>query len=193
MKQYILPFITYIVPGFLIKDVYTSYATRIIFTALVLFIYRKKYNIKLRFNFLSVLTGILVFLVWIMVPISFVKEEFLVSGWTLILKLGGSILIAPLVEELFTRDFLIRQTIALENKKSIKRIRIGKFTPVSFIVSVLFFGFSHYMWLAGIISGVLFNLLLYKNKSIGDCIIAHSVSNLLLSIYVLYTKSWFLW
>ncbi len=193
MIQYILPIIAYILPSFLIKDIYASYAVRIILTALVLFMYRKRYEIKVRINFLPVLTGILVFLVWIAVPMSLVKKEFLVQGVMLILKLAGFILITPIIEELFTRDFLIRQTIALERKERLDKIKIGKFTILSFIVSVLFFGFSHYMWMAGIISGILFNLLLYKNKSIGDCIIAHSTSNLLLAVYILYTKSWFLW
>jgi len=74
----------------------------------------------------------------------------------LILKILGFIIVTPLVEELFTRDFLLRQTVALEYKTDLNKIKQGSFTTLSFIVSVLFFGFSHYMWIAGIASGIIF-------------------------------------
>ena len=49
------------------------------------------------------------------------------------------------------------------------------------------------MSLAGIMAGVFYNLLLYWSRSIYVCIIAHSVTNLLLGIYVIRTGSWQFW
>jgi uncharacterized protein len=34
---------------------------------------------------------------------------------------------------------------------------------------------------------------LVYSKSLGACIIAHAVTNLLLALYVLHTKQWFFW
>ena len=193
MLQYLLPFLAYILPAIFIKNIYISYIIRIALTALLLFLYRKRYILKLRFNFLSILIGIAIFLIWLSLPFSYINEKFIPVGYMLIVKIIGFNLITPIIEELFTRDFLIRQTIAIEKKKSISKIGIGEFTPFSFIVSILFFGFSHNMWLAGILSALLLNLLLYKNKSIGDCIVAHALANIILTVYIVYTKSWFLW
>lgn len=191
---YLLPFLAYILPVFFIKNESIAYAAKTILAASLLIIYRKKYNLKFRLNKWALITGILVFVVWIFIPFSLSKQQFQPEGFFLLFKLAGFLIIAPLVEELFTRDFLIRQAIALERKKTdFTKIKTGKFTFISFAISVLFFGFSHYMWAAGILAGILFNILLYKNKSIGDCVIAHAAANGLLAAYIITTNSWFLW
>jgi hypothetical protein len=35
--------------------------------------------------------------------------------------------------------------------------------------------------------------LLVKTRSLGACIIAHGVTNLLLGVYVLYSRDWYFW
>ena len=107
----------------------------------------------------------------------------------IILKLIISVVLAPVVEEVFTRFFLIRWLV----EKNWKKVKLGKYTHLSFIVTVLFFGFSHNRWLPGLITGVILNLLLYKRKNIGSCVLAHGVANLALGIYVIYTGSWHFW
>ena len=193
MIQYILHILAYILPDFLIKDIFISYAVRISLTVFFLIIFWKRYKLKFKFSIYSILAGILIFLSWIFITVSFKMTEFNPKGYFLILKIIGFIIITPLVEELFTRDFLIRMSIALEKKQDFEKIKIGSFTIISSVVSVLFFGFSHYMWLAGIISAILLNLLLYKTKRVSDCILAHSLANLMLSIYILQTNTFFLW
>jgi hypothetical protein len=41
--------------------------------------------------------------------------------------------------------------------------------------------------------GLMIAALLVYTRSLGACIIAHGVTNLLLGGYVLYTKSWYFW
>lgn len=190
---YIVPFLAYILPAFFISKPEISYPIRIFLAAFFLFLFRKNYSIKLRFNAIAILIGLLIFLEWIVFTFSISSQEFNPIALNLTFKLIGFIIIAPVIEELFTRDFLVRQTISVEKNKKIENIPQGKYTPISFAISVLFFGFSHSMITAGIVSAVLFNILLYRNKSIGDCITAHATANILLSIYILITKSWLLW
>ena len=148
----------------------------------------------------AVLLGIVIFVIWISMeglyprlgtptilnPFEFGSQFFLPI---LIIKLAGMILVAPLIEELFVRSFLMRIFIDADYEK----VPIGKYTHLSFIITVLFFGFSHSMWLPGIITAVLLNLLLYKTKSIGSCIQAHAAANISLAIYVLATQNWIFW
>ncbi len=67
------------------------------------------------------------------------------------------------------------------------------FTWLSFIITVLFFGFSHNMWVAGLVVGIILNLWLYKTKRVEQCIVAHSFANFLLFLYVVQTNAYTLW
>jgi uncharacterized protein len=41
-------------------------------------------------------------------------------------------------------------------------VRLGTFTRVSFVVTVVLFSSEHALWLAGMMAGAVYNLLLYK-------------------------------
>ncbi|MGA7827253.1 MAG: CPBP family glutamic-type intramembrane protease [Geobacteraceae bacterium] len=55
------------------------------------------------------------------------------------------------------------------------------------------FGLEHNLFLAGIMAGIAYNLLLYRTKSLSACILAHGLTNLALGIYVLQTGKWYFW
>jgi uncharacterized protein len=194
MIQYILPFLAYLLPSFLIKDIYLSYSLRIGLTGILLLFFWKKYNISFKSLLFPALIGLAVFFSWILLPWSNGEAvQFVPQGYVLLLKIFGFIIVTPIIEELFTRDFLVRTTIAIEDSISFEKAQVGMFSWPSFIVSVLFFGFSHNMIIAGLVSGILFNLVLYRKRSIGDCIISHSVANALVAAYVLSSGFWALW
>ena len=205
MLRYVLPFLAYVlISPFLnlfFKDIYLNYTSKTLITGLLLLYYFKQYKeIKFKFDFLAVVLGVVIFIVWVglegMYPAlgsSLFNPYNAASSLVvpvLLIKLIGAILVAPLAEELFTRSFLIR--FFIEPNKW-EKIKIGKYTLFSFIVTVLFFGFSHNRWLPGIITGIFLNLLLYKRKQISSCIIAHGVANLCLAVYVLATGNWGFW
>ena len=58
---------------------------------------------------------------------------------------------------------------------------------------VLLFGAEHEQWLAGLICGALYNGLLYRTKSLTDCVVAHATSNALLAAWVLARGDWRFW
>lgn len=61
-----------------------------------------------------------------------------------------------------------------------RAVPIGKFTSASFLISVVLFGVEHHFWLAGMMAGTIYNLLLYKTGRIWPVIFAHAVTNLAL-------------
>lgn len=194
MLEYILPFLAYVLvePIFnsLTANIYVSYLMKVFITLLLLLAFIKSYNLRFKFRLSSFFVGLAIFLLWIFIPFSFSKGQFAPpTSFFLLVKFFGGVFIAPFVEELFTRSFLIRIFV----RRNWERVKVGTFTWPSFIITVLFFGFSHSMWLAGLVVGVILNLWLYKTKSVEQCIIAHSFANLLLFFYVISTSAFSLW
>jgi len=210
--RYVLPFAFYVLAGSITRilfvgldeyHVYIAYAMR---TAVVGYILFKSIN---RFSELSkkyrkldctaLLTGVTIFIMWVGLeghyPTFFSPDSYYdptifsasMAAFLILIRLLGSVLVAPLIEELFIRSFLIRYII----DPKWEDVPIGKYTFESFLIVTLIFGFSHFQWLPGILTAVLLNLLLYKKKRVFPCIVAHALANFLLFIYVVYTNSWF--
>jgi CAAX prenyl protease-like protein len=74
-----------------------------------------------------------------------------------------------------------------------EKVPIGHFTWPSFLISTALFGMEHNFFLAGMMAGVAYNLLLYYTRSLSQCIVAHAITNLALGIYVISTGKWYLW
>ena len=114
-------------------------------------------------------------------------------------RLCGAAVVVPIMEELFWRSFLLRFIITLfpEEKTNVTpeftSIPLGTFTPISFVVTVVLFGSEHTLWLAGMMAGVIYNLLLYKTHRLWPCVLAHGVTNLILGVHVLITQEWHWW
>ncbi len=104
-------------------------------------------------------------------------------------RLFGSSLVVPVFEELFWRSFVLRYII---NPK-FEEVPIGKFTWISFVIASIFFGFEHNLWLAGIMAGVSYSLILYFTRSLFIAMFSHGITNLLLGIYVVKTGNWQFW
>lgn len=148
----------------------------------------------------AVVTGIIVFVLWINMDWKFVTmgtpviydPHKLSPNWFyafVAIRMFGTSVIVPIFEEIFWRSFILRYII----HSDFKSVQIGTFSWASFIVSSLLFGAEHYFWLAGIMAGMFYNLLLYKTKHINYCILAHGITNGVLGIYVLMTAGWRFW
>ena len=188
------------------SDVYLIYIVKSIVVGLILLHFRSKYSeINLSASFkdicAAVAVGVVVFILWINMTWDFAilgeprnsNPYRLLSSGTLTIaiffRIYGSSVVVPVMEELFWRSFLIRW---IDNNDFLS-VKIGTFTLRSFVITVLLFGSEHSLWLAGIAAGIIYNLFLYYRKSIFLCIISHSVTNIILSIYVLYSGRWMFW
>ncbi len=114
-----------------------------------------------------------------------------VSGWSFIaIRLAGSSLVVPFMEELFWRDFLWRN---IASPNDFRLMPVGEYDRSAFWLVPLFFAMVHVQWLTAIVWALMIAVLLVRTRSLGACIIAHGVTNLLLGLYVLYTHEWFFW
>jgi len=104
-------------------------------------------------------------------------------------RLFGAVMVVPIMEELFWRSFLLRYLVS----SRFDTVKLGTFTPFSFVVSVILFGIEHNLWLAGIMAGVAYTLLLYRCGDLWPCIVAHAVTNFALGVHVLSTQEWKWW
>lgn len=150
---------------------------------------------------ISVLTGLLIFILWINLDFNIATQgspsgfnpQHIDNNFTRIsmicIRMIGAVILVPVMEELFWRSFLIRYIITSDFNKT----AIGHFTWTSFLITAVLFGLEHHYILAGIIAGIIFNLLLYHTKSIAHCILSHAVANLALGIYVLLSGEWRFW
>jgi CAAX prenyl protease-like protein len=168
--------------------------------AIVVFFKQFKELKKFKFYWSSIPIGILTILIWVGLDSFYPYQstsEFnpmvFPTGMMItlvIFRILGAVIVASFAEEMFIRSFLIRFFV---DPRKWEKVKVGTFTWLSFLITVIFFGFAHDRWLVGIITGVIFTLVLYWKKDLWACIQTHSVANLVLAIYILYTQSWGFW
>lgn len=99
-------------------------------------------------------------------------------------RLVGAVLVVPVMEELFWRDFVWRTILA---PNDFKLARVGEWGWQAFVGTSVIFAVVHgNWWLTSIVWALMVATLLVYTKSLGACIIAHGVTNLLLGGWVLY-------
>jgi CAAX prenyl protease-like protein len=107
------------------------------------------------------------------------------------IRMIGAVLVVPVMEELFWRDFLWRQILA---PNDFKLAAVGEWSLGTFLIVAGAFATVHgNWWPTAIVWALLIGALLVYTKSLGACIIAHAVTNLLLAVYVLVYHDWSFW
>jgi CAAX prenyl protease-like protein len=193
------------------KSLYpAAYVARAIGVAVMLFCFRGHYT-KIRWNgwWLGVIVGIIGIFQWIGMqlflqrhmdwfkpgPDFFNPAEYFKSSatfWNFVtVRIVSAAVVVPFMEELFWRDYLWRYISAPNN---FKLATVGERDWKSVLIVSGAFAFVHgNWWLTAIVWGLLIAVLLITTRSLGACIIAHGVTNLLLAIYVLKTHDYSFW
>jgi CAAX prenyl protease-like protein len=110
--------------------------------------------------------------------------------FVLVFRTIRACIIVPIVEELFWRAWLMRWLIS----PKFEEVPLGTYTASSMWISALLFASEHGpYWEVGLAAGLMYNFWMVRTKSLGDCILAHSVTNLVLSIFVIATGRWEYW
>ena len=108
----------------------------------------------------------------------------------LALRTARAALLVPVLEELFWRGWLPRW---LQDTR-FSRIPLGQYTPFAFWGTAILFAMEHGpYWEVGLLCGVIYNWWMRRTRSLGDLMIAHAVTNLALSLYVIATERWTFW
>ncbi len=116
----------------------------------------------------------------------FVGQPALGWGFVAIRVLGRS-LVVPAMEEVFYRSFFYRY---IANPKFLE-MPIGVWHSVAFLVTCAAFSFSHPgQWLAALICAATYQWLVIRHKRLGDAMLAHGVTNLVISIWAITTGQW---
>ena len=190
------------------QTIFLLYPVKTVTTVfLLLWLYRRYSELKwrdlgrIKDTLMSLLLGLVVFVLWINMDWSFgsagkgagfnpgLFNDSTIFNLLIVSRLAGAVLVVPLMEELFWRSFMLRYLIDNE----FMGIKIGHFTWFSCMASAVLFGLEHHLIFAGIMAGLAYNLLLYRTKSVVQCIFSHAVTNLALGIYVLSTGKWGFW
>jgi CAAX prenyl protease-like protein len=188
-----------------------AYAARTAIVAMMLWVFRRHYT-KIRWNhwWLGVIVGVVGIFQWVGMqkwlettrfgffkpPVDFFNPATTFPNqaafWSFVaMRACGAVLVVPFMEELFWRDFLWRY---LSAPNDFKLAAVGEKDWRSFLIVSLAFATVHGNWgLTAIVWAMMIGWLLITTRSLGACIIAHAVTNLLLAGYVLKTNDWSLW
>ncbi len=108
----------------------------------------------------------------------------------LFFRILGATLAVPILEELFWRGWLMRWLI----NKDFLAVPLGAYARDAFwLVAVLFASEHGPYWDVGLAAGVAYNWWMVRTRTLGDCILAHAVTNGCLSAFVLATHQWQYW
>lgn len=115
------------------------------------------------------------------------KSEAPLWAWTFfVVRMAGLVLIVPLMEELFLRGFAFRFVCA-ENWEVLP---IGTTAPIVWALTVIYPVLTHPEIFAGIVWFTGITVLAKKTGSLGDCVVAHAITNAALGFWVLYSGQW---
>jgi CAAX prenyl protease-like protein len=180
-------------------------------SATLLLVSRPYLSLRVRMPWASVAVGIAVFLIWVCPDVLFgvnyrhhwlfenaitgdakasVTGSLRISAAFIAVRILGSTVLVPIIEELFWRGWLMRWLM----DKDFLKVPLGAYAPSAFwIVAILFASEHGPYWEVGLAAGVVYNFWLIRTKNLGDCILAHAVTNGLLAAYVVASGQWQYW
>jgi len=207
----VLPYVLFVAPLYLQGQLgagssFWVYAFRTVLgLALILWMVPRVKEMRWAFSWEAVGVGVLVFVAWVGLdpyyPAIGRSEE---SGWNphevfgqgsawawvfLVVRLVGSTLIVPPLEEVFHRSFLYRYII----RADFLSVSMRRFDWRAFAGVCLVFGFIHKEWLAGILCGAAYQGLVLRKGRLGDAMTAHAITNFLLGLWVVSRGAWRFW
>lgn len=162
-------------------------------------------EVRWAFSWEAVAVGVLVVLIWVGLDPWYGKmsklpdklwnphEEFgrnSAAAWSVILiRILGSAIVVPPLEEVFYRSFLYRYMVKID----FLGMPLNQRHWLSFVVTSVIFGFVHFEWLAGILCGMSYQWLVLRKGRLGDAMLAHGITNLLLGLYIVIKGDWHFW
>lgn len=213
VKARIAPFIVFIVltslqGWFGDASFYWMYALKtFVGVALVWAMWPLVQEMRWAFSWEAVVAGILVFALWVGLDPYYPKFGKAIEpkdywnphlqfgqdsafAWAIvIIRILGSGLVVPPIEEVFYRSFLYRYII----KVDFLALPIGVYNLAALLIVSGIFGVAHYQWLGGILCALIYQgLVIHKNR-LGDAMTAHAITNILLGIYVAWKNQWQFW
>lgn len=213
--SYVVPFAAFI--GFLVIQDYNPLPPRweqvfrvLALTAILWVFSQRVIDVRVHHFLLTAVIGVGVFIIWIgpdvlwpgyrehwifqnsvfgRIKVS-ISPEARADWIVLAFRTIRAVILVPIIEELFWRMWLMRWLIS----DRFEEVKPGAYTPRSFWITAALFAAEHGpYWEVGLLAGIAYNWLMIRTKSLGDCILAHAVTNGCLCAYVLATGQWQYW
>ena len=209
--RYVAPFAVFIALRWLPVTVEWLAPIRFVIVAAVILLFsRRELPKRLFFAAQSVLVGAAVMVLWIApdmlgpgyrefwlfhngitgaahssLPASLKSNVFFIG-----VRLAESAVLVPILEELFWRGWLMRWLV----DPDFENVPLGRYTAFSFWATALLFASEHGpYWDVGLMAGIVYNWWIVRTRNLGDAMLAHGVTNLLLGVYVLLHNQWQYW
>ena len=169
------------------------YPLRVLAAGIVLWHFRYAYRkLDWRITWFAPIAGILVFALWLWLepghgsgeaamPAALAAAPGLVSGAWILLRVAGAVVAIPVAEELAFRAYPAG-------------LSSGAARFVALALASLCFGLLHgERWVAGTVAGFIYSFALIRRERIGDAVVAHATTNLLIAGMVLAGRQWYFW
>ena len=149
----------------------------------------------------AVVVGIAVFAIWVQLDAPWMQLGTATASfvpldadgrliWPLVLlRLAGAALVVPVMEELFWRSFLMRWV----QHPGFERVDPQTVGLKAVVMSTFVFTLAHTLWLAAVVAGLAYALLYRHTGKLWTAVIAHTVTNALLGVWVVATGRWEFW
>lgn len=211
---YVLPFVAYVALMALERaagvSLVWSYALRLVLVLVAVGMFSRPYlSFRPSTPLASCGIGVAVFLIWIGPDALFHYRHFWLfensamgsavtslspalqtNLFFLVVRVLGTSLVVPVVEELFWRGWLMRWLI----EKDFLTVPLGTYVPFAFWITALLFASEHgSYWEVGLAAGIIYNWWLIRTKNLADCMLAHFVTNAILAGYVIAAGQWQYW
>lgn len=205
---FLIPFLAILGIGMLARAASAGfeslYPLRLLAAGVALWIFRRSYrNCDWSFGWAAPLAGIVVFVLWFgldrvfgtassssPIPAALDAMRAPVRVFWLTARVVAASITVPIAEELAFRGYLMRRLVAADFESVDPR----RFTWFSLAVSSIVFGAMHgSSWIAGSLAGLVYGWLYTRSGRIGDPVIAHATSNVLLAVCVLAFRQWQFW
>ncbi|HTM12790.1 MAG TPA: exosortase E/protease, VPEID-CTERM system [Bryobacteraceae bacterium] len=205
---FLIPFLAILGTGMLARAASAGfeslYPLRLLAAGVALWTLRRSYrDCDWRFGWAAPAAGVGVFVLWVGLerilgnassssPIPAALDAMSLPArifWLTARVLAASITV-PIAEELAFRGYLMRRLVAAD----FERVDPRRVTWFSLAVSSIVFGAMHgSSWLAGSASGLVYGWLYARRGRLGDPVVAHGSTNILLAVCVLAFRQWQLW
>jgi CAAX prenyl protease-like protein len=184
---------------------YWIYALKTVFGAWMIWLVRSYIKeMRWKFSWEAVMVGVVVFLAWVGLdgyypiiaprtgifnPARIYGEGSVLTIFFIAVRVIGSSLVVPPLEEVFYRSFLYRYFI----KSEFLQIPLKHFSWKSFLIIGAVFGIGHYEWLPGILCAFAYQGLVCRKNRLGDAITAHAITNFLLALWIIFRQAYYFW
>jgi CAAX prenyl protease-like protein len=207
IRAYVAPFLAILAASFISKAASGTfewlYPLRFVTAAVALWHFRPELaKLDWRCGWIAPLAGAAVFAAWV-APSWWLHQPassslggalaalpLLARVTWIAFRVTAAVITVPIAEELAFRGYLARRLM----EKDFDELLFFRLTIVPVVLLSLAFGLMHgRRWMVGTIAGLAYALVLRWRGRMGDAVVAHATSNLLLAAWVLSCGDWAQW